>query len=180
MVQRDMLSPYSVFKDNIQVWHSVKLGLVFGRWRCRQHVSVKHCYSRTWHSVVSSGKHSFGCFKECHPRYVGKLDRWEGSQNTTRMIYKRCIFLGVKSKQHVLAVYGHHQVLCQLRFYYINCVNCVMIWRSPHRIIVEIYLLCMGGYYARLICSAPCIVLYCCIVFIYFPKFHIQECIQWM
>jgi len=19
-------------------------------------------------------------FKECHPRYVGKLDRWEGSQ----------------------------------------------------------------------------------------------------
>ena len=29
-----------------------------------------------------------------------------------------------------------------------------MIWRSPHRIIVEIYL-CIGGYYARLICSVP-------------------------
>jgi len=48
--------------------------------------------------------------------------------------------LRVKSKQHVSAVYGHHQVLCQLRFHYINCVNCVMMWRSSHRIIVEIYL----------------------------------------
>jgi len=59
--------------------------------------------------------------------------------NTTRIIYKSCIFLRVKSKQHVSAVYGHHQVLCQLRFHYINCVNCIMMWRSPHRIIVEIY-----------------------------------------
>jgi len=55
------------------------------------------------------------------------------------------------SKQHASAIYGHHQVLCQLRFHYINCVNCVMMWRSPHQIIVEIYLLCTGGYYARLI-----------------------------
>jgi len=61
------------------------------------------------------------------------------------MIYKRCIFLRVKSKQHVLAIYGHHQVLCQLRFHYMNCVICVMMWRSQHRIIVEIYL-CTGGY----------------------------------
>ena len=33
--------------------------------------------------------------------------------------------------------------------------------------------------YTSVIISEPCIVLYC-IVFIYFPKFHIQECIQWM
>jgi len=31
-------------------------------------------------------------FKECHPRCVGELDSWEGSQNTTRILYKRCIF----------------------------------------------------------------------------------------
>jgi hypothetical protein len=36
------------------------------------------------------------------------------------MIYKICIFLRVKSKQHVSAVYGHHQILCQLRFHYIK------------------------------------------------------------
>jgi len=33
-----------------------------------------------------------------------------------------------------------------------------MLWRSPHRIIVEIYLLCTGGYYARLICSVTPVV----------------------
>jgi len=77
------------------------------------------------------------------------VDRWEGSKNTTRKIYKRCIFLRVESKQHVSDIYGHHQVLGQLRFHYINCV---MMWRSPHRIIVEIYL-CIGRYYARLLCS---------------------------
>ena len=60
------------------------------------------------------------------------------------MIYKRYIFLRVKSK-HVSAIYGHHQVLCQLRFHYITCVNCVMMWRSQHQIIVELYL-CIGGY----------------------------------
>ena len=73
------------------------------------------------------------------------------------MIYKRCIFLRVKSKQHVLVVYGHHQVLCQLRFRYINYVNCIKMWGSQHRIIVEIYL-CIGGYYARLICSVTPVV----------------------
>ena len=78
-------------------------------------------------------------------------------KNITRMIYKRCIFLSVKSKQHVSAIYGHHQVLCQLRFHYINCVKCVMVWRSPHRIIVEIYP-CIGRYYARMICSVPLVV----------------------
>ena len=77
------------------------------------------------------------------------VDRWEGSKNTTRKIYKRCIFLRVESKQHVSDIYGHHQVLGQLRFHYINCV---MMWRSIHRIIVEIYL-CIGRYYARLLCS---------------------------
>jgi len=58
----------------------------------------------------------------------------------------------IKSK-HVSAICGHHQVLCQLRFNYINFVNCVMMWRSQHQIIVElrVYLLCTGGYYARTI-----------------------------
>jgi len=31
-------------------------------------------------------------FKECHPRCVGELHKWEGSKNTTRILYKRCIF----------------------------------------------------------------------------------------
>jgi len=46
-----------------------------------------------------------------------------------------------------------------LRFHYINCVNCIVMWRSPRRIIVEIYLSCTGGYYARLICSVACFLL---------------------
>ena len=58
-------------------------------------------------------------------------------KNTTRVIYKRCIFLRVKSEQHVSAIYSHHQVLCQLRFHYRNCVKCVMVWRSQHQIFVE-------------------------------------------
>ena len=88
------------------------------------------------------------------------IDRWEGS-----MIHKRCIFLRVKSKQHVLAIYGHHQVLCQLyghhqvlcqlRFHYINCMNCVMMWRSLHRIFVEIYL-SIGRYYVHTPGWDPC------------------------
>jgi len=73
-------------------------------------------------------------------------------------MYKRCTFLRVKSKQHVSAIYGHHQVLCQLRFHYINCMNCVMMWRSQHQIVVELYLLCTGGYYAKLICSVTPVV----------------------
>ena len=32
-----------------------------------------------------------------------------------------------------------------------------MMWRSPHRIIAEIYL-CIGGYYARMLCSIPSVV----------------------
>ena len=32
-----------------------------------------------------------------------------------------------------------------------------MVWRSPHQIVVEIYL-GMGGYYATLICSVPPVV----------------------
>ena len=47
-------------------------------------------------------------------------------RNTTRMIYKRCKFLIFKSKQHVSAIYGHHQGLCQLRFHYIR-VNIIII-----------------------------------------------------
>jgi len=31
-------------------------------------------------------------------------------------------------------------------------------WRSQHQIIVEIYLLCTGGYYARLICNVTPVV----------------------
>jgi len=73
-------------------------------------------------------------------------------ENTTRILYKRCIFLRVNIKKHVSALYDHHQVWCQLRFHYINCVNCVMMWRSQHEIIVELYILCTGGYYARLKC----------------------------
>ena len=65
------------------------------------------------------------------------------------------------SKQHVSAIYGHHQVLCQLRFHYTNCVNCVMMWRSQHQITVELYLLCTGGYCAKLICSVTPVVQEC-------------------
>jgi len=61
-------------------------------------------------------------------RCVGKIDRWEGSQKHNSILYKRRIFLRVKSKQHVSAVYGHHQVL-SIRFHYINRVKCVMMWR---------------------------------------------------
>jgi len=43
------------------------------------------------------------------------------------------MFLRFKSKQHVSAVYGHHQVL-SIRFHYINCVKCSMMWRSPIRL----------------------------------------------
>jgi len=32
-------------------------------------------------------------------------------KNTTHIIYKRCIFLRVKSKQHVSAKYGHHHAV---------------------------------------------------------------------
>ena len=32
-------------------------------------------------------------------------------KNTTRILYKRCIFLRFEVKQHVSALYGHHQVL---------------------------------------------------------------------
>ena len=46
----------------------------------------------------------------------------------------------------------------KLRFHYINCVNCVMMWRSQHQIIVEIYVLCTGGYYATRICSVTPVV----------------------
>ena len=31
-------------------------------------------------------------------------------KNTTRILYKRCIFLRFEVKQHVSALYGHYQV----------------------------------------------------------------------
>jgi len=36
---------------------------------------------------ILSSEHNLYIFKECHPRCVGELDRWEGSQKHNSYIY---------------------------------------------------------------------------------------------
>ena len=68
-------------------------------------------------------------------------------KNTTRILYKKCIFLRFEVKQHVSALYGHHQVLSiEVSPYKLREKGCDV--EISHQIVVRI---CLGGYYATLI-----------------------------
>jgi len=70
-------------------------------------------------------------------------------KNTTRILYKGCIFLKFEVQQHVLALYGHHQVLSiEVSLYRLREKGCDV--EISYQIIVRICL-CIGGYYATLI-----------------------------
>jgi len=70
-------------------------------------------------------------------------------KNTTCILYKGCIFLRFEVKQHVSALYGHHQVLSiEVSLYKLCGKGCDV--EISHQIIVQICL-CIGGYYATLI-----------------------------
>ena len=61
--------------------------------------------------------------KECHPRCVGKLDRWEGSQKQNLYDINDVYSKELISK-HFSAIHGHHQVfLNQFRFHHTNRVT---------------------------------------------------------
>jgi hypothetical protein len=70
-------------------------------------------------------------------------------KNTTRILYKGCIFLRFEVQQHVSALYGHHQVLSiEVSLYNLREKGCDV--EISHQIVVRICL-CIGGYYATLI-----------------------------
>jgi hypothetical protein len=103
MVQRNMLSPCSLFKDNIQVWHGVNLAVIFDPWRQRQHFSAKHCHSLTWHGVMSSGKQSFGCLIWCQLPSVWLVNM---KQVHPHFRYAQCVTVLEQSSEYTVYLQG--------------------------------------------------------------------------
>ena len=96
--------------------------------------------------------HTYGVnMKECHPRCVCKLDRWESSQKHNAYDIKGCIFL----RMNIKTCFGHSWPTSgffePIKISVYKSRDWVMMWRSTHQPLSDCIYYVLGGWNCWLI-----------------------------